>query len=121
MLFVESSRFKVTGNFPSINLTVTLFPIVNNIFCSPTTVTDCDTKNKAGEFLFDSTANPIAYNASNNVYANPLNTNSTIYGRYSSGQCYTLAQWQTATGVESGSTTSPTTVNAFRFYLRHSN
>ena len=85
--------------------------IINNIFCSPTTVTDCDTKNKAGEFLFDSTANPIAYNASNNVYANPLNTNSTIYGRYSSGQCYTLAQWQTATGVESGSTTSPTTVS----------
>ena len=98
---------KVSNGGGSLNNTT----IVNNIFCSPTTVTDCDTKNKAGEFLFDSTANPIAYNASNNVYANPLNTNSTIYGRYSSGQCYTLAQWQTATGVESGSTTSPTTVS----------
>jgi len=85
--------------------------INNNIFCSPTTVSDCDTKNKAGEFIFDSVHVPVNYLASTNVYSNPLNSSAQIYGSLPSGQCYTLAQWQSASGVESGSTTSPTTVS----------
>jgi len=85
---------------------------VDNIFCSPETSTDCDTKKKAAEYNFNTAFFPINSTANNNVYANPLNqTSPYIYGSIPSGQCYSLAAWKVATGQESTSTASPLIVS----------
>jgi len=88
--------------------------IRNNKFCTPNdnSALSCMNRKFAAEFNFDSTTIPVGYYAANNIYANPLDqTTNYIYGTFSTGACYSLAAWKTATGRDVGSTASPLIVS----------
>lgn len=105
-------------NAPINNITVT-----NNIFVAVTPNTTCGLGQYSAEFLPGASGMPVTFIANNNVYARPLNeTQGWIYKNFGS-PCNTLAQWQTATGKDAGSTSSPkliSTVNDFRLDINPS-
>ena len=89
--------------------------IRNNKFCTPydNNGLSCTSRKLAAEFNFETASIPTGYYANNNIYANPLDqTRDYIYGTFSSGACYSLANWKTATGMDASSTASPAIVSS---------
>jgi len=87
--------------------------IRNNKFCTPydNTGLSCTSRKLAAEINFQTASSPTGYYAANNIYANPLDqTRDYIYATFSSGACYSLSAWKSASGSDGGSTASPLVV-----------
>ncbi len=89
--------------------------VTNNIFVAAGTGSaSCGSGSYPANFQPGTTSMPSSFTASKNIYARPLDqSNGWIFSIMGSNQCRTLAQWQSATGKDAGSVSSPlTTTNA---------
>ncbi|MFN8249003.1 MAG: carbohydrate-binding protein [Ferruginibacter sp.] len=104
---VRGLHYNNYGGYGIENLTVT-----NNTFVAATAGGNCGTGQYAAFFDPGASGMPASFTASNNVYARPLDeVNGWIWRNFSGSSCNTLAQWQSLTGQDAGSTKSPLSVS----------
>lgn len=93
--------------------------LTHNIMVALTVNASCGLGQYTANYRPSASSMPSSFVASNNVYAKPLNqTLGWIFSVMPGNACSTLAQWQTTTGKDAGSTSSPMiigTLNDLRF------
>lgn len=87
--------------------------VTNNIFVAAGAgSSSCGAGAYPANFQPGASSMPSNFTASKNIYARPLDqSNGWIFSIMGSNQCRTLAQWQSATGKDAGSVSSPLTTN----------
>jgi hypothetical protein len=99
--------------------------LTHNVLVARTANASCGLGQYAANYRPSASGMPASFVASNNIYARPLDqTHNWIFSVMPSNACSSVAQWQSVTGKEAGSTGSPltiTNVNYLRFEYNETN